>query len=176
MKKLLSVFIVLSIVISFVCHSEALTDELGLTRDSKPASEFTCQVNSAVYSYLDFEDTSEYENAVRGLIDAPETLTLVDEAGKPVWSQDAYAFLDDYEKAPDSVNPSLWENTVNNHVYGLFEVCDGIYQVRGYDMANLTVVKGDTGWIVFDATMCKEIAEAAMDLIAIILTGKRAKQ
>ena len=165
MKKLLSVFIVLSIVISFVCHSEALTDELGLTRDSKPASEFTCQVNSAVYSYLDFEDTSEYENAVRGLIDAPETLTLVDEAGKPVWSQDAYAFLDDYEKAPDSVNPSLWENTVNNHVYGLFEVCEGIYQVRGYDMANLTVVKGDTGWIVFDTTMCKEIAEAAMDLV-----------
>ncbi len=52
--------------------------------------------------------------------------------------------LDDYEKAPDSVNPSLWENTINNHAYGLFEVTDGIYQVRGYDMANLTVVKGDT--------------------------------
>ena len=63
------------------------------------------------------------------------------------------------------MNPSLWENTRNNHAYGLFEVCEGIYQVRGYDMANLTVVKGDTGWIVFDATMCVETAQAAMQLI-----------
>ena len=59
----------------------------------------------------------------------------------------------------------MWENTKNNHVYGLFEVCEGIYQVRGYDMANLTVVKGETGWIVFDATMCVETAQAAMALI-----------
>lgn len=60
------------------------------------------------------------------------------------------------------MNPSLWENTRNNHAYGLFEVCEGIYQVRGYDMANLTVEKGDTGWIVFDATMCVETAQAGI--------------
>ena len=123
---------------------------LSLNTEVKPATEFTTKTNAAVYDQLDFNDKQEYEFATRGLIDAPETLELKDEDGTILWSQEAYAFLDDYEKAPDSVNPSLWENTKNNHAYGLFEVTDGIYQVRGYDMANLTVVKGDTGWIVFD--------------------------
>ena len=130
--------------------------DLGLTAEVKPATDFTAKANAAVYDELDFDDKQEYEFATRGLIDAPETLELKDEDGKILWSQEAYAFLDDYEKAPDSVNPSLWENTKNNHAYGLFEVTDGIYQVRGYDMANLTVVKGDTGWIVFDTLMSVE--------------------
>ena len=139
--------------------------DLGLTADVKPATDFTAKANAAVYDELDFDDKREYEFATRGLIDAPETLELKDEDGKILWSQEAYAFLDDYEKAPDSVNPSLWENTKNNHAYGLFEVTDGIYQVRGYDMANLTVVKGDTGWIVFDTLMSVECSQAAMQLI-----------
>ena len=157
---------VFAVMLLFSCAlAEGMTAELGLTAEEKGASGYTAQINSAVYSLLDFEDTSEYDNAVRGLIDAPETLELTDADGKVVWSQAAYSFLDDHEKAPDTVNPSLWENTRNNHAYGLFEVCEGIYQVRGYDMANLTVVKGETGWIVFDATMCVETAQAAMALI-----------
>lgn len=139
--------------------------DLGLTADVKPATDFTAKANAAIYDELDFDDKQEYEFATRGLIDAPETLELKDEDGKILWSQEAYAFMDDYEKAPDSVNPSLWENTKNNHAYGLFEVTDGIYQVRGYDMANLTVVKGDTGWIVFDTLMSVECSQAAMQLI-----------
>ena len=143
----------------------AETDGLHLNSEVKPATEYTALANAAVYDELDFEDKQEYEFAVRGLIDAPEPLELMDESGRIIWSQDAFAFLDDYEKAPDSVNPSLWENTKNNHVYGLFEVTDGIYQVRGYDMANLTVVKGDTGWIVFDTLMSVECSQAALQLI-----------
>ena len=138
---------------------------LGLTAGVKPATEFTAAANAAVYDQLDFNDKQEYEFATRGLIAAPETLELVDEDGSVIWSQAAYAFLDEYEEAPDSVNPSLWENTRNNHAYGLFEVCEGVYQVRGYDMANLTVVKGDTGWIVFDPLMSVECSQAAMQLI-----------
>ena len=149
----------------------ALITELGLNADEKAATEYTVQVNSAVYSLLDFTDTSEYENATRGLIDAPEALELTDAEGNVVWSQDAYGFLEDYEKAPDTANPSLWENTRNNHAYGLFEVCDGIYQVRGYDMSNLTVVKGDTGWILFDPLMSVECSRAAMQLIEKNLGG-----
>ena len=145
--------------------------DLGLTADVKPATDFTAKANAAIYDELDFDDKQEYEFATRGLIDAPETLELKDEDGKILWSQEAYAFLDDYEKAPDSVNPSLWENTKNNHAYGLFEVTDGIYQVRGYDMANLTVVKGDTGWIVFDTLMSVECSQAAMQLIEKNLVG-----
>ena len=67
--------------------------------------------------------------------------------------------------APASANPSLWENTRNNHVYGLFKVIDGIYQVRGYDMANLTLVEGQTGWIVIDTLMSVECTRAAMALV-----------
>ena len=166
MKRILATLLTSLLVFSCAYAVEnGLSDELGLTTDAKPASGYTVEVNSSVYSLLDFEDTSEYDNAVRGLIDAPEVLDLKDADGKVVWSQAAYSFLNDYEKAPDTVNPSLWENTRNNHAYGLFEVCEGIYQVRGYDMANLTVIKGDTGWIVFDCTMCSETAQAAMQLI-----------
>ena len=166
MKRILATL--LTSILVFSCayaEKNGLSDELGLTTDAKPASGYTVEVNSSVYSLLDFEDTSEYDNAVRGLIDAPEVLELKDADGKVVWSQAAYSFLNDYEKAPDTVNPSLWENTRNNHAYGLFEVCEGIYQVRGYDMSNLTVVKGDTGWILFDPLMSIECSQAAMQLI-----------
>ena len=165
MKKLTANLLAMMLLLASTCCAESLTDELGLTTEPKPATAYTAEVNSAVYSMLDFADTSEYDNAVRGLIDAPEVLELTDAEGNVIWSQAAYSFLDDYEQAPDTVNPSLWENTRNNHAYGLFEVCPGIYQVRGYDMANLTVIKGDTGWIVFDCTMCSETAQAAMQLI-----------
>jgi len=167
-KKALSFVLALALLCGLPSGAFAEADilkELGLDDSVKGATSFTAELNSAVYSLLDFEDTSEYENATRGLIDAPETLELVDENGKVLWSQDAYGFLDDYDKAPDTVNPSLWENTRNNHVYGLFEVCQGIYQVRGYDMANLTVIAGDSGWIVFDPLMSAECSAAAMALV-----------
>lgn len=146
--------------------------ELGLTSETKGATTYTAQINSAVYSLLDFENTQEAQFATQGLIDAPEVLELKDEQGNVIWSQAAYSFLDDYEEAPDTVNPSLWENTKNNHAYGLFEVVEGIYQVRGYDMANLTLIEGDTGWIVFDPLMSIECTEAAMQLVEKNL-GKR---
>ena len=150
------------------CGTQSETDmvaELGLNAEIKEATQHTVEVNSALYSKLDFEDTSEYENATKGLIAAPETLELKDADGNIVWSQKAYSFVDNYKKAPDTVNPSLWENTKNNHAYGLFEVVEGIYQVRGYDMANLTVIEGETGWIVFDPLMAVECSAAAMQLV-----------
>jgi len=142
-----------------------LISELGLTAEIKDASAYTAAINSAVYSVLDFDDTREYENATRGLIDAPETLELTNANGDVIWSQKAYAFLDDYESAPDTVNPSLWENTRNNRAYGLFRVSDRIYQVRGYDMANLTLIETNTGWIIFDPLMSVECTRAAMQLV-----------
>lgn len=155
-----------------VSEQKSLAEELGLTKETKVATENTIKINSALYTQLDFADTQEASFATKGLIDAPETLELKDADGHVVWSQSAYSFLEDYEKAPDSVNPSLWENTKNNHAYGLFEVTDGIYQVRGYDMANLTVIESDNGWIVFDPLMSVECTEAAMQLMEKNL-GKR---
>lgn len=135
-----------------------------LNGEQKGATALTAQHNQSVYDLLDFTDQQELEFAQRGLISAPESLELKDESGKVIWSQDAYAFLEDTD-APDTVNPSLWRNTQLNHIYGLFEVTDGIYQVRGYDMSNITFVKGDTGWIVFDPLMSVECAQAAKELV-----------
>ncbi len=168
LKAILAGVLALSTLISLCgCGQKKvdLIEELGLNGDVKNATEVTATVNSAFYSLLDFENTQEADFASRGLIDAPEVLELKDSDGKVVWSQSAYSFLSDYEKAPDTVNPSLWENTKNNHYYGLFKVTDNIYQVRGYDMANLTLIKGDTGWILFDPLMSMECSKAAMELV-----------
>ena len=137
-----------------------------------PATAATAKKNAEMYARLDFNDKQEAEFARRGLIAAPDSLIIKHADGHVIWDQDVYAFLDEMEKAPDTVNPSLWENAKNNHVAGLFEVTDGIYQVRGFDMANLTLIAGDTGWIVFDTTMTVETAQAAMALVEQHL-GKR---
>lgn len=175
MKKILSFILASSILISFAACGELpkepgtketdMVAELGLNAETKPATEYTVEVNSAIYSVLDFADKTEYEFATRGLIDAPEDLELKDADGNVIWSQKAYSFVDNYAECPDTVNPSLWENTKNNHAYGLFEVCENIYQVRGYDMANLTLIRGDSGWIVFDPLMSTECTQAAMQLV-----------
>lgn len=131
----------------------------------KSAAESTASANQEWYDILDFNDTSERENARKGLIDSPESLVITADDGHIIWSQDAYDFVEDMEEAPDSVNPSLWENVKNNHAYGLFEVTDGIYQIRGYDMANITFIESDTGWIIFDTGMGREVAQAAKELV-----------
>ena len=130
----------------------------------KDATKFTQDKNKEVYAMLDFSDEQEKSFAEKGLIAAPESLELKDEKGKVVWSQKAYSFVENAD-APATVNPSLWRNTQLNHLYGLFEVADGIYQVRGYDMTNITFIKGDTGWIVFDPLMSTECSAAAMQLV-----------
>lgn len=136
---------------------------LKLNADTKPASSHTIEANKQVYALLDFDDTTELDNATRGLIAAPDALEIRDADGKLVWSQDAYAFLD--QDAPDTANPSLWRNAQLNHINGLFEVTEGIYQVRGYDMTNITFIKGNTGWIIVDPLMSVECSQAALELV-----------
>ncbi len=140
----------------------------NLKADAKPVAPATAAANEGVYALLDFSDETEREFAERGLIAAPDTLEITGEDGKVVWSQKAYAFLDGADApadAPDTANPSLWRNAQINHLFGLFEVVDGIYQVRGYDMTNITFVRGDTGWIVFDPLMSCECSRAAFQLV-----------
>ncbi|WP_082989514.1 alkyl/aryl-sulfatase [Christensenella intestinihominis] len=130
---------------------------------SKLPTEQTIAAQDGVYALLDFTDEQEKEFAQKGLLAAPDELELKDDTGKVVWSQKAYDFLD--AEAPDTANPSLWRNAQLNHLYGLFEVADGVYQVRGYDMTNITFIEGDTGWIVFDPLMSTECSAAAKALV-----------
>lgn len=140
-----------------------MCEHTHFTRDAKDATPTTAKNNKELYNLLDFNDKSEIEFSERGLIAAPESLEIKDENGRVIWSQKAYEFLE--HSCPDCANPSLWRNTAMNHKYGLFEVSKNIYQVRGYDMSNLTAVKGDTGWILFDPLISVECAKAAFDLI-----------
>lgn len=129
------------------------------------ATDVTAQANAAWYDVLDFSDTSEQENALRGLIEAPESLIIYDEAGNEVWTVADYSFLNEMETIPATINPSLYRNTLYNSYAGLFEVTEGIYQVRGYDMANTTFIRTDNGWIVFDVLMCEQDMAAARALM-----------
>ena len=150
------------------------TDGYAYTKAAKPATAHTIKVQTQSRTALDFDDMDEYACAVKNCLYAPEHLEITDESGKVVWSQKGFEFLRsqagsdgrEIEGQQDaSVNPSLWRNTWLNHQAGLFEVVDGIYQVRGYDMSNLTVIAGATGWIVCDPLISCECARAALDLV-----------
>jgi alkyl sulfatase BDS1-like metallo-beta-lactamase superfamily hydrolase len=133
----------------------------------KPATDATKAANKAVLDYLNFNDKQDFEDAKRGLVDAPATLTVKNAKGDVVWDLESYKKYIGIDKAaPDTVNPSLWRNAQINMIYGLFKVTDRIYQVRGYDLSNITFIQGDTGWIVGDPLISAETAKAAYDLVS----------
>ncbi|HAV1362129.1 TPA: MBL fold metallo-hydrolase [Vibrio parahaemolyticus] len=134
--------------------------------DPKDATKATIDVNNQVKEDLPFSDKKDFDNAQKGFIAKQDVVTIKNDNGDVVWDLEAYKKYISLDKpAPDSVNPSLWRNAQLNMINGLFEVTDGIYQVRGYDLSNITFIKGDTGWIVFDPLISKETAKAALDFI-----------
>ena len=131
-----------------------------------PATTTTREANEKILQQLPFEDRREFDDASKGLLLRPETLTIKSDDGKVVWDLESYKkFITPDSLAPTSVNPSLWRNAQLNLQYGLYEVTDGIYQVRGYDLSNITFIRGDTGWIVYDVGSTVETAKAAFDLL-----------
>uniref|UniRef100_Q0HY94 Linear primary-alkylsulfatase n=1 Tax=Shewanella sp. (strain MR-7) TaxID=60481 RepID=Q0HY94_SHESR len=141
--------------------------------ESKPATQATIDANNSVKQSLPFSDKKDFENAQKGLIAKQDVVTIKNEQGDVVWDLEQYKkYIDLNNPAPDSVNPSLWRNAQLNMINGLFEVTDGIYQVRGYDLSNITFIKGKTGWIVFDPLISQETAKAALDFVNEKL-GKR---
>ncbi len=113
---------------------------------------------------LPFEDREDFEDAARGLIASSPSLLVRDERGRVVWDMDSYAFVDPEDPSPDTVHPSLWRLAQLNGMHGLFEVVPGIYQVRGYDLSNMTLVEGRRGVIVIDPLISTECAAAALAL------------
>jgi alkyl sulfatase BDS1-like metallo-beta-lactamase superfamily hydrolase len=143
--------------------------------DPAGASEHTRVAHAHARGELPFEDREDFEDARRGLIATTPNLVVRNENGRAVWDMDSYAFLDahgqadgergaDAHEAPDTVHPSLWRMARLNGMHGLFEVVPGIYQVRGYDLSNMTLVEGLTGVIVIDPLISMECASAALHL------------
>ena len=105
--------------------------------------------NRAVRMQLPFDDHDDFEDALRGRLGSLAAGVIEGTDGRVVWDLDAYDFLEEGE-CPPSVNPSLWRQGQLNAIHGLFEVADGIYQVRGLDLSNMTIVEGDSGVLVID--------------------------
>src|SRR5712691_1017769 len=127
------------------------------------ASSSVVAQHAATLKSLPFADTRDFDDAARGFLGTIEHARIVSPQGRVVWSLELYRFLDDTE-APPTVNPSLWRQSRLNMHHGLFEVVPGVYQVRGLDIANMTLIEGGKGVIVVDTLTSIEGARAAMEL------------
>ena len=125
-------------------------DATSHTRDRNRAQEFDL-------------DPADFDRARRGWIASLADVHVLDSQGRTAIDIGRYGFLDD--DCPDTVHPSLWRHARLNAHHGLFEVADGVWQVRGYDISNITFVRGDTGWIVIDPLTVEATARAALDLV-----------
>ena len=118
--------------------------------------------NAALLGTLPFDDVADFEDARRGLIGRLDPCVIRASDGRVVWDNASYRFL--AGDAPDTVNPSLWRQSILVAMDGLFEVVPGIYQVRGFDLSNITFVEGETGLLVIDPLISTETAAAALAL------------
>ncbi len=121
------------------------------------------QANAALLDELPFDDEQDFEDANRGFVGRLDPCVVRAADGRVVWDNESYrSFLTG--PAPASVNPSLWRQSTLNTIDGLFEVVPGIYQVRGFDLSNITFVEGETGVLVIDPLISVETAAAALAL------------
>jgi alkyl sulfatase BDS1-like metallo-beta-lactamase superfamily hydrolase len=137
-----------------------MTDE---ATQPKEASAHTCAHNRSLAAALPFGDTQDFANAQRGFVATLPEVEIRNRQGRVVWSLREYAFLAEPEPPP-TVNPSLWRQARLNMNAGLYQVTDRIYQVRGFDLSNMTIIEGARGLIVIDPLVSAETARAALDL------------
>ncbi|MDH4393152.1 MAG: alkyl sulfatase dimerization domain-containing protein [Aquabacterium sp.] len=130
---------------------------------AQPATAATRACQHAARRWLPLTDTRSFDDARRGHVADLPPGAITRANGGPVWNLAAYGFLAE-EDAPDSVHPGLWRHARVNMVTGLFQVVDRVWQVRGMDIANMTIIEGDTGLIVIDPLISTEVAAAGMAL------------
>ena len=130
--------------------------------EPKDASEQTRQANAAVLKELPFADKQDFEDAKKGFIETLVPMTIKDANGGTSWDLTSYDFIKG--EAPDTVNPSLWRIAELNMNNGLFKVTDRVYQIRGFDLSNMTIIETDNGLIIIDPLVTTEVARAGLDL------------
>jgi alkyl sulfatase BDS1-like metallo-beta-lactamase superfamily hydrolase len=130
------------------------------SKDAEPA---TRAANEAFVQSLPFADRADFDDAKRGFIATLPDGVVAGAGSKPAFDTRPYAFLEK-DEVPGTVNPSLWRQAQLNAVNGLFQVTERVYQVRGLDIANMTIIEGDTGLILIDPLLSNETAKAALDL------------
>ncbi|MCK6555880.1 MBL fold metallo-hydrolase [Candidatus Binatia bacterium] len=166
MTRIARIVVVLGLVAAAGCHRKEaprVPDAAGHnTTEAAAASATTAAANREVAAALPLADRTDFEDAGRGLVARDPDAVVRNAGGQPIWNTADYAF--ESGPAPPSVNPSLWRQAQLNNLHGLFRVTEGVYQVRGYDLANLSIVEGRSGWIVVDPLTAPETAAAAMAL------------
>lgn len=130
----------------------------------KDATHATCQAHAHLRETLPPASDDDFENSTRGFIATIPDARIVNEAGNAVWEMTSFAFEDD-ETPPDTVNPSLWRQAKLNKIHGLFKVTERIYQVRNFDLSNITFIEGDKGYVIIDPLISSETARAGLDLM-----------
>lgn len=137
-----------------------VAQDTGARRDASAA---TAAAQKSASANLPFANRQDFEDARRGFVGTSPTLEVKAADGRVVWNLAGYKFLEG-DRVPDSVNPSLWRQSQLNMFHGLFKVTDRVYQVRGFDISNMTIVEGNTGLIVIDPLLSAETARAALEL------------
>ncbi len=169
MGKLVGPIVALAFLASFVACKEGVKppppspggDAADANGFSAPTS-YTRAAQAAVARALPLDDPQDFEDAKRGLVASDPDLIVPGPDGKPIWDPKTFDFV--HGAAPASVNPSLWRQARLNGIHGLFQVAEGLYQVRGYDVSNMTLIRGKSGWIVVDPLTSRETATAALAL------------
>ncbi len=131
----------------------------------KPATTATLRANQTLEAGLPPDDGADFDNAHRGFIATVPNGKIIDDHGRVFWDMSAFDFETGAAPCPDTVNPSLWRQARLNAIHGLFEVTPGLYQVRGFDLSNITFIEGDTGYIVVDPLISAQTAAAALKLL-----------
>ena len=143
-------------------------------RKPKPATTHTSQRNAAAAAVLSLDDPGDFARASRGLI-ATHPSGVIEGPHGPAWDVSNHDFNRGDSPAPPSVNPSLWRQGRLNAVHGLFEVADGIWQVRGYDISNMTLIASDHGWLIVDVLTTAATAAASLELANNVLGHRQVK-
>ncbi len=142
----------------------ALSSNAWAAEQAKPATAATKAANDALLKELPFNDKTSFELAHKGFIAPLPSEPIKGPSGNMIWDPNKYGFIKEGEAAPATTNPSLWRQSQLINISGLFEVTDGIYQVRNYDLSNMTIVEGKAGITIFDPLISSETAKAALDL------------
>ena len=143
----------------------------------KDATEATRAANAQLLQQLPFDDTSDFDNAKRGLIAPLPTEMIKGQAGNRSGTRSKYGFITEDAAAPDTVNPSLWRQSQLINISGLFEVTDGIYQVRNLDLSNMTIIEGAEGITIVDPLVSAETAKVgARPLLRSIAARSRSRR
>ncbi len=163
MRKTILILGIAGMLFSTGCqNSNEQNSKITTDKSQKEATSFSETTNDKLLDYLPFSDKTDYKNARKGFIATLESGEIKDTEGNIVYSMKQYDFING--EAPSTTNPSLWRQSELNSINGLFQVTEGVYQIRGFDLANMSLIKGEKGWIIVDPLLSPETAKAGLEL------------